>query len=187
MRIEVNKLLFAGYDLILSVGQIVPHEVVGMANYTKNIVVGAGGADIINKSHFLGAAYGMERMMGRIETPVRRLFNYAVETFLRDLPIKFVLTVMEKNKAGSGMIMRGLYVGDDMETFTLGARLSQKVNLDLLDQPLEEGGGLSRPARVQEHLARQQGGLSHAHGDGRRRRTDRPRARPEGVRRRRRD
>jgi nickel-dependent lactate racemase len=136
--VQVSNLLFAGYDLILSIGQIVPHEVVGMANYTKNIVVGAGGADMINKSHFLGAAYGMERMMGRIETPVRRLFNYAVETFLRELPIQFVLTVMEKNKAGSGMIMRGLYVGDDMETFTLGARLSQKVNLDQLDQPLKK-------------------------------------------------
>ncbi len=138
VRVEVNKLLFAGYDLILSVGQIVPHEVAGMANYTKNIVVGAGGADMINKSHFLGAAYGMERMMGRIETPVRRLFNHAVETFLRHLPISFVLTVMEKDKAASGMIMRGLYVGDDMETFTLGARLSQKVNLDLLGQPLKK-------------------------------------------------
>ena len=138
VRIEVGNLLFAGYDLILSVGQIVPHEVVGMANYTKNIVVGAGGSDIINKSHFLGAAYGMERMMGRIETPVRRLFNYSVETFLRDLPIQYVLTVMEKNKAGAGMVMRGLYVGDDMETFTLGARLSQKVNLDQLDQPLKK-------------------------------------------------
>jgi nickel-dependent lactate racemase len=136
--VQVSNLLFAGYDLILSIGQIVPHEVVGMANYTKNIVVGAGGADMINKSHFLGAAYGMERMMGRIETPVRRLFNYAVETFLRELPIQFVLTVMEKNKAGSGMIMRGLYVGDDMETFTLGSRLSQKVNLDQLDQPLKK-------------------------------------------------
>ena len=45
---------------------------------------------------------------------------------------------MAKNKSGSGMIMRGLYVGDDMETFTLGARLSQKVNLDLLAQPLKK-------------------------------------------------
>ena len=138
VQVQVSNLLFAGYDLILSVGQIVPHEVVGMANYTKNVVVGVGGSDMINKSHFLGAAYGMERMMGRIETPVRRLFNYAVERFLGDLPIHYVLTVMEKNKAGSGMIMRGLYVGDDMETFTLGARLSQKVNLDQLDQPLKK-------------------------------------------------
>jgi nickel-dependent lactate racemase len=136
VRVEVSQRLFAGYDLILSVGQLVPHEVVGIANYTKNILTGAGGADTINKSHFLGAAYGMERMMGRIDTPVRRLFNYAAETFLSGLPIVYVLTVMEKDNTGNGMIMRGLYVGDDVETFTTGARLSQRVNLDLLDNPL---------------------------------------------------
>ncbi len=138
VSVEISKQLFAGYDLILSVGQIVPHEVVGIANYTKNVVVGSGGSDMINKSHFLGAAYGMERIMGRIENPVRRLFNYAADTFLGELPIAYVLTVMEKNKAGQGMLMRGLYVGDDMETFTLGARLSQKVNFDLLDRPLKK-------------------------------------------------
>jgi nickel-dependent lactate racemase len=138
VHVQVNNRLFAGYDLILSLGQIVPHEVVGIANYTKNIVVGVGGWDMINKSHFLGAAYGMERIMGRIENPVRRLFNYGFETFLRGLPIQFVLTVMEKDKSGGGMIMRGLYVGDDMETFTAGARLSQQVNFDLLDHPLKK-------------------------------------------------
>jgi nickel-dependent lactate racemase len=138
VHVEVSTRLFAGYDLILSVGQLVPHEVVGIANYTKNILTGAGGADTINKSHFLGAAYGMERMMGRINTPVRKLFNYAAETFLRDLPIVYVLTVMQKHKSDAGMIMRGLYVGNDNETFTLGAKLSQKVNLDLLDKPLQK-------------------------------------------------
>lgn len=138
IQVEVNQRLFAGYDLILSLGQIVPHEVVGIANYTKNIVVGAGGSDMINKSHFLGAAYGMERIMGRIENPVRRVFNYGAEQFLGNLPIVYVLTVMEKSKAGSAMLMRGLYIGDDMETFTLGARLSQKVNFDLLDRPLRK-------------------------------------------------
>jgi nickel-dependent lactate racemase len=138
IRVQVDNLLFGGYDLILSLGQVVPHEVVGIANYTKNIVVGAGGFDMINKSHFLGAAYGMERLMGRIENPVRTLFNYAVATFLRDLPIAYVLTVMEKNRADSGMLMRGLYIGDDMETFTQGARLAQQVNFDLLDKPLKK-------------------------------------------------
>ncbi|MFW5798893.1 MAG: lactate racemase domain-containing protein [Planctomycetota bacterium] len=138
VRVEVNKILFAGYDLILSIGQIVPHEVVGMANYTKNILVGAGGADTINKSHFLGAAYGMERMMGRIDTPVRRLFNYGVETFLGELPIAYILTVMSKNRDTGKMAMRGLFVGDDNDTFEMAARLSQKVNLDLLETPLKK-------------------------------------------------
>ena len=89
-----------------------------MANYTKNIVVGVGGADMINKSHFLGAAYGMEAMMGRIETPVRRLFMMPSTTFLRELPISYVLTVMQKDKSARND-HAGLYVGDDMETFTL--------------------------------------------------------------------
>jgi nickel-dependent lactate racemase len=136
VRVEVSNRLFAGYDLILSVGQLVPHEVVGIANYTKNIMTGAGGSDTINKSHFLGAAYGMERMMGRIDTPVRKLFNYGVEKFLGDLPILYVLTVMQKDK--NGMVMRGLYIGDDYATFETGAKLSQKVNLDLLDAPLKK-------------------------------------------------
>ena len=138
VRVETNRLLFDGYDLILSVGQIVPHEVVGMANYTKNIMVGVGGADLINRSHFLGAVYNMERIMGRSDTPVRRLFNYGCDTFLRDLPIVYVLTVMAKNRGTAKMEMRGLYVGDDMATFSAGARLSQQVNLDLLEQPLRK-------------------------------------------------
>ncbi len=138
VRVEVSNRLFDGYDLILSVGQLVPHEVSGIANYTKNIITGAGGSDTINKSHFLGAAYGMERMMGRIDTPVRKLFNYGVEKFLGDLPILYVLTVMQKNNATGAMTMRGLYIGDDYATFETGAKLSQKVNLDLLDAPLKK-------------------------------------------------
>ncbi len=136
VRVEVSNHLFAGYDLIVSVGQLVPHEVVGIANYTKNIMTGVGGPDSINKSHFLGAAYGMERMMGRIETPVRKLFNYGIQTFLRSLPIVYVLTVMQKT--GNGMVMRGLYIGDDDQTYVAGAKLSQQVNLDLLDAPLKK-------------------------------------------------
>ena len=138
VRVEVSNQLFAGYDLILSVGQLVPHEVVGIANYTKNIMTGAGGADTINKSHFLGAAFGMERMMGRIDTPVRKLFNYGCEKFLGGLPILYVLTVMQKDQAAGKMVMRGLYIGDDDATFAMGAKLAQKVNLDLLDVPLKK-------------------------------------------------
>ncbi len=138
VKIEVNKILFGGYDLILSIGQIVPHEVVGMANYTKNICVGVGGEDTINKSHFLGAVFGMERIMGRTDTPVRKLFNYGFDSFLKDLPIYYILTVMQKNFDSGKMEMRGLYIGNDMETFAEGAELSRSVNLTLLDKPLRK-------------------------------------------------
>ena len=138
VKIEVNKILFDGYDLILSVGQVVPHEVVGMANYTKNICVGVGGEDTINKSHFLGAVYGMEQMMGRIDTPVRKLLNYGCEKFMSELPFCYVLTVMQKNQSTSEMEMRGLFVGDGMDLFTKAAKLAQEANLDKLDAPLKK-------------------------------------------------
>ncbi len=134
--IQVGKILYDDYDLILSIGQVVPHEVVGMANYTKNICVGAGGTDIINKSHFLGAVYGMERIMGRIDTPVRRLYNYAAEEFLAERPILYVLTVMGNDEGEGRFGMKGLYVGDSDDTFERAARLSQQVNIIQLDQPL---------------------------------------------------
>jgi len=138
VRVEVSRRLFDGYDLIISLGQIVPHEVAGMANYTKNICVGAGGADIVNKSHFLGAVYGMERIMGRAENPVRRLLDTAAARYLPDLPILYVLTVMARNPQTRAMEMRGLFIGEDRCAYERGAALSRKVNLDLLDEPVDK-------------------------------------------------
>ena len=134
---QVNKLLIEGnFDLILSIGQVVPHEVVGMANYNKNIFVGTGGAEGINKSHFLGAAYGMEKIMGRADTPVRRVLNYASDHFAKDLPILYVLTVVEATE--DGQAVRGLFIGDDAECFEQAAELSLKVNFQMLDEPLKK-------------------------------------------------
>ncbi len=134
---QVDKLLVeGGFDLILSVGQVVPHEVVGMANYNKNVFVGTGGVEGINKSHYLGAVYGMERMMGRADTPVRRVLNYASEHFGRDLPVVYVHTVVGPSE--QGLVTRGLFIGDDVECFNLAAELSLKVNFQMLDEPLKK-------------------------------------------------
>ena len=135
---QVNRLLVEGnFDLILSIGQVVPHEVVGMANYNKNIFVGTGGIEGINKSHFVGAVYGMERMMGRSDTPVRKIFNYASNHFASHLPIVYVLTVVGVNKEGNQQTY-GLFVGDDLSVFDLAARLSLEVNFEMVEKPLEK-------------------------------------------------
>ncbi|NLO70875.1 MAG: DUF2088 domain-containing protein [Porphyromonadaceae bacterium] len=136
--VQVNKLLQdGGHDLILSIGQVVPHEVVGIANYNKNIFVGTGGSEGINKSHFIGAAYGMEKMMGRSDTPVRRIFNYASEKIASHLPIVYVLTVVGLNKEGR-LQTYGLYIGDDHEVFNIAAKLSLEVNFEMVDKPLNK-------------------------------------------------
>jgi nickel-dependent lactate racemase len=136
---QVNKLLRdGGHDLILSIGQVVPHEVVGMANGSKNIFVGTGGAQGIDRSHFLGAVYGMERMMGRADTPVRRVLNYASEHFGNALPkIVYVQTVVNKNKAGK-LVMRGLFIGDDQECFERAAALSLQCNFLMMDREIRK-------------------------------------------------
>jgi nickel-dependent lactate racemase len=135
---QVNKLLVnGGFDLILSIGQVVPHEVIGMANYNKNIFVGTGGSEGINKSHFIGAAYGMERIMGRADTPVRRVLNYASDNFTKNLPIVYVQTVIRKDDSGK-LVACGLFIGDDIECFNLAAELSLKVNFKMLDKELKK-------------------------------------------------
>ncbi|MBN1918619.1 MAG: DUF2088 domain-containing protein [Verrucomicrobia bacterium] len=135
---EVNRLLVEGkWDRIISVGQLVPHEVAGIANQSKNIFVGAGGADTINKTHFLGAVYGMERMMGRADTPVRRVLDYMTDRFAHELPISYVLTVRSRDTSGR-LVTRGLYAGDDAACFERGAALCRRVNVDLLDTPIEK-------------------------------------------------
>ncbi len=136
---QVNRLLLeGGHDLILSIGQVVPHEVVGMANGSKNIFVGTGGPLGIHRSHFLGAVYGMERMMGRADTPVRRVLNYAAERFAGALPqIVYVQTVVSKNAAGR-LVMRGLFIGDDNECFERAAELSLECNFLMMDRQIRK-------------------------------------------------
>ncbi|MEP1552439.1 MAG: lactate racemase domain-containing protein [Paraglaciecola sp.] len=145
MEVAVNKLLLDGsWDLIISVGQIVPHEVIGMANYTKNILVGVGGQDTIHKSHYLGAVYGMERIMGRTSTPVRKALNEGFDEFLRHLPIEFILTVL--GKKDDKLALQGVYCGNQNETYEAACELSQKLNLNLLSKPIKKAIVFLEPA-----------------------------------------
>ncbi len=131
---QLNRLVWeGGHDLILSIGQVVPHEVVGMANYNKNLFIGTGGEAGINESHFIGAAYGMERMMGRVDTPLRRILNYAQDHFCTQLPLVFIQTVIGPRSDGT-LAVRGLYIGDDVECFERAAELSVEVNFTILDE-----------------------------------------------------
>jgi nickel-dependent lactate racemase len=131
---QMNKLIWeGGHDLILSIGQVVPHEVIGMANYNKNLFVGTGGALGINESHFIGAAYGMERMMGRADTPLRKILNYAQDNFCQKLPLVYIQTVIGPDE-DNNLHMRGLYIGSDVECFEKAAELSLKVNFKIIDE-----------------------------------------------------
>ncbi|MBO7372672.1 MAG: DUF2088 domain-containing protein [Oscillospiraceae bacterium] len=134
---EINRrVMDESYDLIISPGQVVPHEVIGMSNHAKNLFVGVGGSDMINKSHMIGAVYGMERMMGRDCTPVRRLFDYGMEHFLKDRPVLFVLTVT--TAPGGEIRTHGLFLGEGRECLTQAVKLAQKKNIDFVPHGLKK-------------------------------------------------
>ncbi len=135
--VEINKLLLdKSYDLILSIGQVVPHEVVGMANYSKNLFVGVGGAGMINSSHMLGAYYGLERMMGKDHSPVRRVFDYAEEHFLQNMPLQYILTVTDA--PGGNVRTHGVFIGRDRKYFEKAVGLSQEKNIIKLKKPIKK-------------------------------------------------
>ena len=135
--VEVNRrLLDKSYDLIISIGQVVPHEVVGMANYSKNIFVGCGGSDMINRSHMLGAFYGMEKIMGRDHSPVRKVFDYAEQNFIKEVPLMYVLTVTTQTEGR--VAMHGLFIGRDRGLFEKAVELSREKNLSYVEKPLKK-------------------------------------------------
>jgi carbohydrate kinase (thermoresistant glucokinase family) len=140
--VAVDAQLFDGWDLVISIGQVVPHEVIGMANFTKNVVIGLGGAPTIHRSHFVGAVAGMEQIMGRTTSAVRDVVDAAYDRFVDPLVrVLWVLTVVED--VGGSMLQRGLFVGagGTMQSggaaFRSAAALARQTNIDIVDEPLD--------------------------------------------------
>jgi nickel-dependent lactate racemase len=135
--VEVNKRIISGsYDLIISIGQVVPHEVVGMANYSKNIFVGCGGKQIIDKTHMLGAIYGIERMIGKDHSPVRKVLDYAEQNFLSNIPLIYLFTVT--TCYDDEVAVHGIFIGRERTVFEQAVALSQEKNITYLNEPIEK-------------------------------------------------
>lgn len=139
IEVEVNRqLVEGGYDLIVSVGQVVPHEVVGMANYSKNLFVGLGGRSMINKSHMLSAICGMEKCLGVMNSPARKLYDYAQQHFIDGkLPLVFIQTVTKEDENGV-VQLRGVFVGESRKPFEKACALSQDLNITYTGRPAKK-------------------------------------------------
>lgn len=138
LAVEINKLVMdPKYDLIISPGQVVPHEVIGMANHAKNLFVGVGGSEMINCSHMIGAVCGMEKAMGRDHSPVRQLFDYGMEHFIYGKrPVLFALTVT--TAPGGNIHTHGLFIGEGRECLTEAVKLAQQKNIDYVEHGLKK-------------------------------------------------
>jgi nickel-dependent lactate racemase len=138
ISVQINHLVFEkSLDCILSINQVVPHEVAGMAGYSKNLIIGLGGTENIHKSHFLGAAFGIERILGRMDSPVRKVLDFAMDKYLGSLPLVHAITVVGPDADGT-LKTRGIFVGTDRDCYLRAAELSRRVNIHLLDKPLKK-------------------------------------------------
>jgi carbohydrate kinase (thermoresistant glucokinase family) len=138
--VEVDEVLLDNWDHVVSIGQVVPHEVIGMANFTKNIVIGLGGAPTVHRSHFVGAISDMETLMGRADGPVRHIVDAAFDRLLAPaINVLWILTVMEDTP--TGVVNRGLFAGTGRSSESGGsayresAALSQACNVTIIEEP----------------------------------------------------
>jgi nickel-dependent lactate racemase len=136
--IYLNRaLLEEPWDLILNVGHVVPHEVLGFANHNKNYFIGLGGKDTICAAHMLSATCGIENNLGQLITPTRACFNKAEDDFLAALPDLYVQVVLARNARGA-LVHTGVFVGDDLETYLQAARQSRDQNITVFDEPIDK-------------------------------------------------
>jgi len=136
--VEINrKVVEENYDLIINIGHVVPHEVLGFANHNKNYFIGLGGKEMICASHMMAACCGIENNLGQLITPLRACYNKAEKEYLSNLPHVYVQIVMARNQEGK-LVTTGLYVGDDIETYLMAAKKSKEQNITVFDKPVKK-------------------------------------------------
>ena len=132
-----SKLIDEPWDLVINIGHVVPHEVLGFANHNKNYYIGLGGKDTICASHIAAAVYGIERNLGCLVTPLRACYNWSEEQHLGELPDVYLQIVMRRDEANQ-LVTSGIFVGDDLDTYLEAARLSREQNITVFDRPVKK-------------------------------------------------
>ena len=136
--VDLNStLIVEPWDLIVNIGHVVPHEVLGFANHNKNYFIGLGGKETICASHIAAAVYGIENNLGCLITPLRACYNIAERELLGHLPDVYFQIVMQRDTANN-LVTSGIYVGDDLETYLEAARRSRQRNITAFEKPVKK-------------------------------------------------
>ena len=136
--VDLNtKLMDEQWDLIINIGHVVPHEVLGFANHNKNYYIGLGGKDTICASHIAAAVYGIEKNLGCLVTPLRACYNWSEDRHLASLPDVYLQIVMHRDDTGA-LVTSGIFVGDDLDTYLEAARLSRDQNIITFAKPVKK-------------------------------------------------
>ncbi|MEP6662117.1 MAG: lactate racemase domain-containing protein [Verrucomicrobiota bacterium] len=143
--VDINTMTMTEkWDLIINIGHVVPHEVLGFANHNKNYFIGLGGKETICASHMAAGVFGIENNLGNLITPLRACYNWAEEEFLGNLPDVYLQVVMNRDEQNR-LVHTGVYVGDDLETYLMAARASRAQNITTFEEPVKKIVAVMQP------------------------------------------
>lgn len=126
LDVQVNRLIHE-HDLLLILGPVFPHEVVGFSGGNKYIFPGISGPEFLNFFHWLGAVITNRRIIGVMDTPVRRVLDRAAAL----LPIERRAFCMVVEKEG----LAGLFFGTPEASWREAAHLSAKLHIKRVPRP----------------------------------------------------
>jgi nickel-dependent lactate racemase len=109
------------YDILLVMGPVFPHEVVGFSGGNKYFFPGIGGAEILNFFHWLGAVVTNPMIIGNKWTPVRRVVDRAAALIAQER-LCLAMVVDEKH-------YHGLYAGGTVEAWDAASDHSARVHI----------------------------------------------------------
>ena len=126
--VTVNRMVF-DYDLLVVVGPVFPHEVVGFSGGNKYFCPGIAGQEIIDFFHWFGALITNPKIIGNAYTPVRAVVDRAAAMIDREKRCMALVVAGEK--------LRGLYAGTPEEAWAEAARLSDGLHIVYREHPYD--------------------------------------------------
>lgn len=135
--VDINRAVF-DYDLIIVLGPVFPHEVVGFSGGAKYLFPGISGGEFLHSFHWLGAVVTCAGTIGIKHTPVREVINRAMQ--MVDVDVKCLAMVVKNQQE-----LFGLYAGGYEDAWSQAADLSAGIHIVEKDRPFHTVFGVCPP------------------------------------------
>ncbi|MGA2465396.1 MAG: nickel-dependent lactate racemase [Thermodesulfobacteriota bacterium] len=123
--IFVNRMI-KEVDLIIGIGQIVPHRVSGFSGGGNIIQPGICGEETTGKTHWLSAQFKGREILGKIENPIKE----EIERVAQKAGLKWIINTIQD---GSGRLIK-VVAGDPVQAYRTGAKRSFEIYQSKLPQ-----------------------------------------------------
>jgi nickel-dependent lactate racemase len=148
-------------DLIIGIGQIVPHRVSGLSGGGNIVQPGICGEETTGKTHWLSAQFKGSEILGKIENPVKE----EIERVAQKAGLKWIVNTIQD---GTGRLIK-VVAGDPVQAYRKGAlnslevyqtKLPQEADILIADShPYDSDLWLAAKGIYAAELAVKQGGV----------------------------